>query len=334
MKLQPILTTILAIHGTGIQAVLRSKFQHWFPRYEQHWIQASASCHSQLTAYHQGSQTECNAPCACAADCLLKDITGTIQSNFASAQVLLGLIPAILVFVGPTIAEVAVLSTYRPLLAVLLTLGSPAISLGRLLGHVDVREPFRRPVSRSYKLWSSWLSRRRVWRRALVRVVVYIGAVGAIANNVQNSVYLDMRTISGWRCGALLMPLWWSLLAGVVHLFGMIAIRVRPGSGFALMKESVVASNLFQRVVEGEDGVLSESLFWFASLCAVVHMVYGVLELSSLVFIDALEALKVFVRYAVSASACQFILLLELMEMRDLWEQSSRKNAVSLSAKP
>lgn len=130
------------------RAILRLKFQHWFPKYEQHWLEAAASCEQELSNYlHDNRTAECSTPCACAADCLLQNVTSTIQSNFASAQVLLGLVPVILVFFGPTIAEVAALSTYRPLLAVLLALGSPAIKVGRLFRHVDVREPFGRFTS-------------------------------------------------------------------------------------------------------------------------------------------------------------------------------------------
>jgi hypothetical protein len=45
-------------------------------------------------------------------------------------------------------------------------------------------------------------------------------------------------------------------------------------------------------------------------------MTFGMLVSSSLVFISALEALRVFSLYAISAILCQLILLLELANMR------------------
>ena len=141
-----------------------------------------------------------------------------MQSNMASAQVVLGHIPATLVFVGPTIAEITALSTYRPLLAVLLALGSPAINVSRIFSRIDVCEPFLRQKSKTSRLWSGWLARHDLFFRVLWRCLSYASALAALVINVRNSVYTDYRTISGWRCGALFMPFVWSLLAVVVHV--------------------------------------------------------------------------------------------------------------------
>ena len=308
---------LLLIFAHSTQAVLRFKLQQWFPTYEDHWTEAAASCHQELHYYFTDNRTDCRSPCACAADCILQNVTGTIQSNLASAQVLLGLMPATLGFFGPSIAEVAALSTYRPFLAVLLSLGSPAINLNRLFGHVDVREPFIRPLSKSSRLWPAFLAHQNVFWRAAVQALTYVGAFAAIANNVYNSVYTDLRTISGWRCGALFMPLVWSLLAVVVHAWGMVAVRFRMGrSGHRPSIRAAVHSSAFRRVRLADENIVSESLFWFASLCAIIHNIFGILEMSSLVFISALEALQVFAMYSLSAICCQFILLLELANMR------------------
>src|SRR2546423_13879214 len=184
------LSWVLILSFTPLtQAILRLKLQHWFPKYEHHWVEAAASCQQELTNYLHNNQTfDCPSPCACAADCLLQNVTGTMQSNLASAQVLLGLVPTVLAFFGPTIAEVAVLSTYRPFLAVLLALGSPAIHVSGLFRHVDVREPFIRPISKSPGLWSAWLARQNVVFRSPLQVLSYMLALAAIANNIRNSV--------------------------------------------------------------------------------------------------------------------------------------------------
>ncbi|KAF2232562.1 hypothetical protein EV356DRAFT_245063 [Viridothelium virens] len=250
--------------------------------------------------------SQCAHPCSCAADCLLQNITGTMQSNFASAQVLLGLKTAILVYIGPTIAEVAALSTYKPLLAFLLGLGSPAVNFARLFRCIDFREPFVRPLSTSSRVWCTHLARQKIIVRTVVQIFSYVGALLAIANNAYNSVYTDFRTISGWRCSIRLMPLLWSVLAVGVHILGMLAVRVRLLDGYRPSIRCAIQSNFYLRAAAaGENTAPSEALLWVASLCSIGHMVFGILVLSSLVFISASEAFQVFAMYAASAGLCR-----------------------------
>lgn len=102
-------------------AILRLKLQNWFPTDRDYWIEAASKCEPKIQAYLNNNRTaDCPIPCSCAADCILDDIPGTLESNYASVQVVLGLIPAVLLFIGPSVAEVAVISTRRPLLAVMI----------------------------------------------------------------------------------------------------------------------------------------------------------------------------------------------------------------------
>lgn len=298
------------------EAYPRLKFRHWLPWYEDRWINASAFCQPQLTDYFENNRTQCHVPCACAADCILQGIPATIQSNFASAQVILGLLPPILVFSGPTLTEVAALSTYRPTLAILLALGSPAINYSRVFRHLDVREPFTRPTSRTSRFWSVWLARQNLFLRSSIRGLSYLAAFAAVANNVWTSIFVDLRTVSGWRCGTLFMPLIWSLFGVVVHAWGMFAVRVHARGSYVPSIKPAMRSTTFQAALNGQDNVLSEALLWLATLIAVLHMVVGVLVLASLLFISALEAMGVFALYALSALVCQLVLNLELASMR------------------
>ncbi|KAF2664294.1 hypothetical protein BT63DRAFT_105445 [Microthyrium microscopicum] len=299
-------------------AVKRTKFQHWFPEYEQRWTKAvNGPCQQKVTNYILNDRTNCSAPCACAADCILQNTTASMQSQFALAQVLLGLVPVILAFIGPTIAEVAVLSTYRPVLAILLGIGSPAVNILRAVKNVDVREPLEGSQSAISQAWSKWLANQTVAAQLCMKTVTYLLALGAVYNNIRTSIYTDLRIISGWRCGAVYMPLAWSMLAVIVHGWGMIAIRVRLGTLSLPSLKSAMQSDAFKLISTTEDNSISEALFWVASVCAVVHMTYGVLVLSSLIFIGALEALQVLVLYAVSAVVCQFILLSEIATMKN-----------------
>lgn len=312
------------------QAYLRLKLKHWFPHSEQTWITAAASCQQQLEDYWLNNRTRCAAPCACAASCILENIPATTQSNFASAQVLLGLLPTILGFFGPTIAEVSALSTYKPLLAVTLALGSPAIHVVRILRRIDLNEPFTRPLSRSSHRWPRWVLRQKPFLRSSFWGLSYVAAVAAIANNVWISVYTDLRTIMGWRCGVLFMPLAWGLAAVFVHALGMIAIRIQLSNSHGPFIRSAVKSTIFQIANKRVDCVRSEILLWVASFCAVIHLTIGVLVLSSLVFISATEAFQVFLQYALSAVVCKIIMNMELANMRYDLETASDSTQAGL----
>ena len=181
------------------EAYLRLKFRHWFPKYEHHWIDASRHCESRLTDYFQDDRSRCDTPCACAADCILQNIPGTIQTNFGSAQVLLGLLPTALMSASPNIEEIAVLSTYRPALAVLVAAGSSSTRVTRLFSALDVCEPINRPASSALQQWARFIARQTRALRIAVQALNYLAVLSAIANDVRTSVYLDLRTISGWR---------------------------------------------------------------------------------------------------------------------------------------
>jgi hypothetical protein len=208
-------------------AILRLKLQRWFPDDADYWTNAASKCEAEITAYLINDRTEaCPTPCACAAYCILNGIPGTLESNYASAQVVHGLIPAVLLLMGPSVAEVAVISTRRPILAIMVALGCPTSYLGKVFRRVDVREPLdlkdRSVVGTKLGKYltkrysgnatavdvsdTGRLHQRQAMRHA-VELAMYTHAFLAIANGVQISVYTDLRTISGSRYGALFMPM-------------------------------------------------------------------------------------------------------------------------------
>jgi len=127
----------------------------------------------------------------------------------------------------------------------------------------------------------------------------------------------------------MLMPLAWSFLAGVVHAWGMIAIRMQLDSGYRPSIRSVIRSTTFLDVLKGADNVMSEALLRLSALCAIIHMGFGILVLSSLIFISALEAIQIFVMYATSALMRHVVLLMELAMMR--YEMSKYEEAERLA---
>ena len=59
--------------------------------------------------------------------CLLQNIDDVDKADMQSATIILGLMSTILSYIGPTVTEMALISSRRPFLAVLAMLGAPAI---------------------------------------------------------------------------------------------------------------------------------------------------------------------------------------------------------------
>lgn len=215
-------------------------------------------------------------PCTCPSDCILDNVPGTLESNLASTQVLLGLAPAVLLLMGSSIAEVAIVSTRRPLLAILIALSCPNSYIVRPFGPVDLREPLRRSETSDREIsFGRCLNepntshdsgsepangRRKQYRRVryLWQVGMYVLALAAIGNGADISIYTDLRTISGRRCGALFMPLVWFLKGIVEHGWGMIAARTQLwhvcGHDHSELEDVAASHNIF--ILKSFSGVL------------------------------------------------------------------------------
>lgn len=247
-------------------------------------------------------------------------------------------------------------------MAGLVALGCPTTYLGRVFRRVDNREPldFKDRSVVGTKL-GKYLTKKYSGNAAAsdtsdttqtqkhqaighaVDLAMYAIAFLAIAKGVQISVYTDLRTISGWRCGALFMPMVWFLMSVVEHGWGMIAARVQSWSARELASahtgmepqstpqsnsrlcnmrllpsrlRSLFRSDLYKQLSDAEPKLWSEFLFWIAQASALVHMIFGIFELSSLVFISGLESVQVFARFALSIVLCQIVVQVELAIIR------------------
>jgi hypothetical protein len=333
-----LLVVALLIFSVVSAASTTQKFHHWFPKYSDLFRELSQTeCARELNNYWTDNRTECVTVCACAADCLLSNSPETVKSNMASATILLGFTPSILALLGPTVAEMSLLSARFPVLAILLALASPAVSLMHLFrGGESSESVLGTSTSVLVRSLHGWLKQQSARTNLAIRIaeLVIVGAM--LANNIHTSITLDLRTVSGFRCGQMYMPLVWSLLSIAVHLLGFVAIRLRgsllympistreshaisePRSSLLRRRtmSSFFESDSWKTLVRGKDGSLGEVLFWSASLAGIVHMVFGVIVLSSLLFVAAMDALPVLIRYTVSACVCQAVLLVELAAMR------------------
>lgn len=317
----PSILVILAFIATPCYAIIHLRFQHWFKQYDPYFTNATQYCQQEIQNYRNDDSSlrslGSDTPASIATDCILRDLPAVMQANFTSAPVLLGIVPAICGLIGPSIADVAVLSTYKPLLTLLLATGSPAINVINLFSRVKVTEPLEPSSSPLVVAAMDCLLRQNRYVQASIEGLCYLGALLAIANNVRNSMFLDIMTVSGWSPGALFMPLVWSTLALLIHSVGMVAIRARKHHTRDYWNaEGFIQSRAIFTLEASQDTIQSELLFFAESVFAVVHVVVGVFVLSSLVFIGALEALQTTLIYFASATLCHFILLFQLSKAR------------------
>lgn len=180
------------------EALPSGKFEQWYPAYRHHFEQSYAVvCRETLNNYLQyaphPATTDVNLYAAHHADCVLENTTETIKANMASAGVVLGLMPFSLSYLGPTLSESGIVMLQRPILAVLLVFGGPAIYPTRVFKHHDPFEALKvsgeRPATATPAIFTE----------SLVRIFEYSFASAAAINVVFACLELGFKTVVSWR---------------------------------------------------------------------------------------------------------------------------------------
>lgn len=263
---------------------------------------------------------------------------------------MLGLTPTVLSRIAPSASEISLLSSRRPFMATLLSIGGPAVYVPRSLTY---QSPFAilRPTSSLFRQARKPIFNRRRWAWVAVQ---YATVAAAVFNVVHTSWQLGLRTVITWKCNTSYMPVLWSTLAAAIHILAAIGWQ----SSFAMRRfrneqrqsrcASTWLSSLAQTIREeltlsvdanirlhahktcatdasasGTPPAEEEDESWvmifamqLADATSFVHLVFGTLVFSSLVFIATLDAAKVVLRYMLSGLLCRCVLLYELSGMR------------------
>lgn len=95
----------------------------------------ASSCASQYANY---TSTSTEDACVKVISCILDKTPEAVKVNMASAGLLLGLLPALLGFLGSSTIETSCLAARRPVLSLLLSLGSPAVNPIRIYDYRDI----------------------------------------------------------------------------------------------------------------------------------------------------------------------------------------------------
>lgn len=114
-----------------------TQFENFFPGYRSYFENIRDSTCADLYAHLRSGVSGSDAYCPQVMSCLLTSATEDVKANLASASVLLGLMPTMLASLSSSPSETALLGRRRPILALLLTLGSPAVDAVRLFSRPD-----------------------------------------------------------------------------------------------------------------------------------------------------------------------------------------------------
>lgn len=137
-----------------------------------------------------------DAWCQRGAVCIFDHINSYTQAELSGAGVLMGLAPAILAVLSPSDNSLAVLSTERPVLSMLLAASTATLSVGYPFSRQSPLQPLSKALATIWTVDS--LSSKLVERPVLVSCTQYLLVACAIANTVQMSYDITRKTIVTW----------------------------------------------------------------------------------------------------------------------------------------
>lgn len=343
----PTLTALALLSlTTPTLARTTSQFREFFPAWNGYLLDIiDTSCTPERDAYHDPSNNKNMLPYKLA-NCLLDGMEEFRKTEMGITAVILGLLPTILQRIGPTVAEVTVLASRRPLLAVMLGVAMPSVATGG--GLANPAEALRRRVDTPI---SGVLGRTR-WLWVLISAVEYLIASAAIANLFHLLYQLAYLSVSvsaiAINAGALSQTytlFLWVLLLVPAYLLGFWALKMRykPSEQVGSPEEEVVERKSWVHAVRNEfvpcavgepllltkvdKGPLSVLVQFLTEMASFLIFVFGTVALSSQIFISLGDVVPIVVRFISSTLVCRAVLLFELYGLREVTSRSTKEAA-------
>lgn len=355
----------LSLSATA-HALRREKFTAWYPLVSTRTFAhiSTVNCSDSLAnyriAFREGaSLKELGIVCSIHQQCIIKKLPEDIAARLQSANVLLGLTPVLLGQLGPSVAEISLLSRERPILALLLSVGSPSIFIDRVLKYKGAEEVLKDSHAR-VTTFSTLSKKKSLLLRLSITVVQYILAAVALANVIQTSLELGMRTTIAFSCNNWYWPLTWALSSFIVHLLAAVnwdplvqfiscsfyylfgkrnrpqrpeqseqSQRLQTDENFfiaALKKETSLC------LVHKQSGRMREPqpianvvMNYVTTFIGVLHLTFGTLIFSSITFIEIADVFTVILRYMASAIICLAVLSFELAGIRHVASENEQR---------
>jgi hypothetical protein len=279
-------------------------------------------------------------------NCILSAMPELYKSNMASAQVLLGLTPSILARVGPSVYETAPLiaSGRRPLLALFLIIGSPAVVVDPSFSFRQQLEDLRDP----YK-WTSPTSSQRAG--IFIFLMEFLVALASIANIGHLSYQVATKSTFSFNTHVAYFQALWIAMNVASHLLSTIVYRTTVNiqrkdrnpqkKPWRLILHWLRLHPSLWNKKEPVQVQLRPSSFpkilfsWFTSTLSACNLIFGSLIFSSLLFISVRDAVIIAFRYFASAVFCRILVKYELSVFReDIDVKSETSGAFHQTAGP
>jgi hypothetical protein len=267
--------------------------------------------------------------------CILANAPEWMKSNIGAAGVLLGLLPTILSLAGPDTAETGLLAQRRPFLAALTALGSPAVSPYRMFMASD---PADLLLSKEKSGTVSLIDIQNLgpMQKLGILAAQYLVAAAAAIGVFHNSWTLGVQTLCSFSTESTYHPLLWATTALLANTMAAVATMLRIAITEHSTPPPLTSCTLLpaklQRTLQREfqlsgattsivlkpkpDSYPAATAAWLTSTGTILHIIYGTITFSTVVFISTQDALGVVARYLVSTLVCRIILNFELSGMR------------------
>jgi hypothetical protein len=267
-------------------------------------------------------------------DCIMSYASERTKAGFGGSSILLGLAPTTLSLLGPSVAEMALLSFHRPVLSLLLSLAAPAVHPGRFLIWED---PLRanEPATGSFVI--SPFPKRWV---PVVTVLQYLVALGCVWNILDAAYQLGLRSMVSWHCASTYWPMFWVILSVVIHFAAVFSLRtalcrkktedIAPpiGRGSELDSHGGFMTHLRNEITPSANcswqtsdlydvrlWLLPVALQYTGAFCSLLHLVFGTLLFGSIIFLGVADAVQPVMRLIDSATISRLVLQFEVSGM-------------------
>jgi hypothetical protein len=315
-----------------------TRFRSFFPRFAAGFNAIiDNDCSAEYEAYRNGSTVPLNATMNIwdpdkkawpVIHCMLEATPEIIKADMASAQVLLGLMPTILAVLGSSLQETAMLFVLgkRPLLALCLSVGSPAVYFDRTFHYRQQIESLERA-----KDWAPSLNAFLKGNFGIT-LIEYVLALAAIANIGYLSYELTDKVSFSFAQNTGYLPVIWAFVGAVIHLLGALALWLRTsvtqaGGGGSEAPYSSIFENIRAQFtpLQSEGPICIELrppnigyliLSWFTTILAACHVLFGTLLFSAILFVSVGDAVVLIFRYMASIVACKVVINYELAVLR------------------
>ncbi|OQD68150.1 hypothetical protein PENPOL_c003G01699 [Penicillium polonicum] len=320
MRWLPVLLSVITLFLHGGNA---KQFEHWYPFYRRTLTQEgeAPTCLKDYADAVEILGAKSSMTCKTLVSCIYNNIKEIDKADMSSALVLLGLAPTVLGQMGPTLNHKAQLCVQSPILGLLCVLGAPSIAFGMPWAKTNPIKPTDANAFASGEMWCfSWISWafncifcRRMQRPAQqtkpptqsiwIILLKYSIAAGAAVNVFLNAWTLSRQTVVSWKCTSSYLEFLWVTTTLVPICLAVVATSVERSQD---TRSELKGGPLWPRI-----------FYSLSNIAGAVHVLFGTVMFSSVLFIGTLDALGVVGRLTASTLVCQFITALELERVED-----------------